>query len=245
MRTCERRRIQSLAALALTGVFAGGVCLDASAQEEASQDLLRWQAPIVIEQSGAFVQLPLPAQVYTHSAQSNLADLRVVDARGERVPFALLSTPLTSASDSAASAPREVTTPAKLYPLPPLPGDAKAADGIELSIVEGRVSVRTAGVTASVTMGTAASATAVSPGWLIDLGEDDRSQGNGEGNGGDPPPRPYALQLNWSGPAEFSAGFTLTSSADLREWHGAGAGQVMALTSSDGALTQPLVNLPR
>ena len=72
-----------------------------------------------------------------------------------------------------------------------------------------------------------------SGGWLID---------GGESRPGDPPPQ--SLTLRWSGPAEFSAAYRLETSDDLRQWRPAGTGQVMALQSSAGSLTQPLVPLP-
>jgi hypothetical protein len=228
-------------ALALVG-FAAGVSVDAWAQSDAS--LLRWQAPIAIEQPGAFVQLPLSADVYAHSAQYDLADLRIVDARGERVPFALLAAPLSAAATSAALAPpRDVETPAKLYPLPVVAGDPKA-DGVELNITEGRVSVRTPGGGARSANGTMPG---VSPGWLIDLGDQEeanREDADAEAGRNRVQPRPYTLRLIWSGPAEFTAGFSLATSADLRAWRSVASGQVMALASAEGVLTQPLVNLP-
>jgi hypothetical protein len=192
--------------------------------------LLRWRAPIEIGQPGAFVQLPLSAEVYAHSLQRDLADLRVIDARGERVPFALLAAPLSAANEPVPAA-RELETATRFYPLPPLPGDARA-ESIELNVVNGRVSVRTPGSGASTARPTSGAA-AISPGWLIDLGDST-----------EPSPRAYALRLTWSGPVEFSAGFSLASSTDLRSWRNAASGQVMALASSDGVLTQPLVSLP-
>ncbi|MBL8348087.1 MAG: DUF3999 family protein, partial [Rubrivivax sp.] len=52
-----------------------------AAPEEAPT--FRHEAPIVVEQAGAFVRLPLPPDVYAHSRQTSLADLRIIDARRE------------------------------------------------------------------------------------------------------------------------------------------------------------------
>ena len=50
----------------------------------------RYAAPIEIVRPAPFVELALPVAAYAHAAQPDLRDLRVVDASGERVPFALL-----------------------------------------------------------------------------------------------------------------------------------------------------------
>jgi hypothetical protein len=74
---------------------------------------------------------------------------------------------------------------------------------------------------------------AVPGGWLFDLGERTLAE-----------PAAHALRVAWSGPDEFAAAFTLETSADLRTWRPGGAGQLLALASPRGALTQPLVELP-
>ena len=83
------RALERHAAIALCGV-AIAVAQPALADEPA----YRFQAPITVEKSAAFVQLPLPASAYARSLSSGLNDLRVVDARGERVPFAVLEAAL-------------------------------------------------------------------------------------------------------------------------------------------------------
>lgn len=180
----------------------------------------RYAAPITITASAPFVQLPLSAEAYGRSAGANLADLRVVDARGERVPFAVLAPRRPEASTV------ERAHDATLYPLParPLP-DGGWRLPIDVTIDGERVSVRRGGVPATAPV-------AQSAGWLIDLGERNRD---------DPPPQ--SLRFAWSGPAEFTAGFRFETSDDLRRWRAGGAGQLMALASPAGALTQPTVVL--
>ncbi len=203
-------------ALALLLTFLAG---PAPAADEAQ---FRHRAPIVVEQNAAFVQLPLPLSAYAHSAQPGLRDLRVVDAQGQRVPFALLA----PRPDEIRSS--ESLRDAVLYPLPPRPAGADAAWPAPVDVlVDGdRITVRRRAPAAAAARGPA-------PGWLIDLGERAR----------DTTP-PQALRLQWSGPAEFSAAYTLESSDDLRTWRPGGAGQVMALVSAGGPLTQPNVALP-
>lgn len=189
---------------------------------QAADPVYRHSAPITVQQPGAFVQLPLPASAYARTQQSDLADLRVVDARGERVPFALLP----AREDLAQKDERQ--RQATLYPLPRR-ATAAAALGSPLEVlVQGdRISVRRLGAAA------AAAAPAGTPGWLVDLGERARDE-----------PPPQTLRLTWAGPAEFSATFDIDTSDTLRQWRAAGSGQLLALASATGALVQRDLPLP-
>jgi len=210
----NRRNRVWLAAAAL----AGGAALHA-----ADETLFRYEAPIAVQRPGAFVLLPLPAGAYAHFLQPGPTDLRIVDARGERVPFALLN-PRGSQVETT-----DRVRDATLYPLPPKP----AADGtwtapIELTVQGDRINVtRRGGARADGAGGQR------SGGWLVDLGERKVT---------DPPVR--SVRFEWSSPAEFSASFQFETSDDLRRWQPGGAGQLMALASPAGALTQPTVVLP-
>lgn len=187
----------------------------------------RWSAPLQLAAPAPFVDVALPPSAHAHSLSDGLADLRVVDARGRRVPFAWLPPP-------EARAPRvEQRQPVALYPLPaaasaPAGAAPDTASPIEL-VVEGRaVTLRTPG-------GQVSAATGGSPGWLFDLGAD-------RGTPGTAPPQ--ALELAWSGPAEFSVGYWLSTSDDLRQWRPAGGGQLLSVASASGALSQRRVDLP-
>ena len=215
------RALERHAAIALCGV-AIAVAQPALADEPA----FRFQAPITVEQSAAFVQLPLPASAYARSLSSSLNDLRVVDARGERVPFALL------APRAAESQRIEQQRDAVLYPLPAKPAAGGVwASPVEVTVQGERISVKRVGGAAAAGSGSAAEAR--SGGWLIDLGERSRN---------DPPPQ--SLRVQWSGTAEFTATFAFETSDDLRSWRHGGAGQLLALSSATGPLTQPSVVLP-
>lgn len=204
---------------ALAAFAALFVATAAGAADDAPQ--FRQRAAITVEQAAPFVKLPLPVSAYAASAHADLRDLRVVDARGERVPFALL------APRPAEVETREQLRDATLYPLPPRPAGANTAwpAPVDLVIDGDRITVRKRG-------GAPAAATSKSPGWLIDLGQRRRDE-----------PAPQSLRLQWSGPPEFSTGYRLEESEDLRQWRPGGAGQVMALASPAGALTQPIVAL--
>jgi len=201
-------------------VLAAAVGLPAGAADE---PVFRHRAPIVVEQHAAFVRLPLPPSVYARSVQPALQDLRVVDAEGARVPFALLA-PRPDETRLSETARDTV-----LYALPPRPADTTAAwpSPVDVVVDGERITVRRRSGATDGTPDTP------SPGWLIDLGERPRDQ-----------PPAQSLRLVWSGPAEFSVAYALEASDDLRSWRPAGAGQVMALASSTGPLTQPSVPLP-
>ena len=182
----------------------------------------RYQAPIRVDQAGAFVQLPLPASAYSRSLSAGLADLRILDARGERVPFAVL------APRSAEAQSVEQQRAAVLYALPAKP----AANGVwaapvEVTVQGDRINVK------RLAASTAGNAAAASGGWLFDLGERKK---------GDAPAQ--SLRVLWSGPAEFSAAFRFETSADLRTWRPGGSGQLLALASASSPLIQPSVVLP-
>ena len=205
--------LRALVALVLAPAAAGAPAADPAPY--------RYRAPIVVEASAPFVELALPPAAYGHVEQDDLRDLRIVDARGERVPFAFLPARATVRTSEQL---REAT----LYPLPPRPTAAGVWPSPVDVVVEGdRISVRRRGGESTV-----AAAPRASGGWLID---------SGETRPGEPPPR--SLRLRWSGPAEFTAAYSVETSDDLRQWRNAGRGQLMALQSATGALTQPAVVL--
>ncbi len=193
----------------------------ASAARASDGPAFRYAAPITVSSPGAFVQLPLPAAAYGRSASANLADLRIVDARGERVPFAVLAPRQPEAQTT------EQQRDATLYPLPDKPTAAGTwAAPIEVTIDGDRISVKRLAV------GTTTAPVAQSAGWLFDLGERKRDE-----------PAPQSLRMAWNGPAEFTAAFRFDTSDDLRQWRSGGSGQLMALASPTGPLTQPTLML--
>lgn len=191
-----------------------------------AESAFRFNAPITVQGTGSFIDLALPPSIYGRSQQDGLRDVRVVDSKGERVPFAL---PAPRSQVAATEELRDVV----LYPLPARP----AADGVWDSPVDVVVQGDTVRVTkrGGARMGGASGADAAhaSAGWLFDLGERAAKA-----------LPPSSLQLRWSGPIEFNASYRLETSADLRNWRPADGGQLMALTSPSGALTQPMVVLP-
>ena len=198
--------------------LAAGVALAAPTEPR-----FRYSAPIAVQQNAAFVQLPLPPSAYGHSQRAGLEDLRIVDAKSERVPFTVLLPRAAKAEDN------DLQHDSVLYPLPRKPVDGKAwPSPVEVLVQGERISVRRIG---GVSM--AMSPPAGSPGWLIDLGERKPDA-----------PAPTSLRMLWSGPSEFSVAFAFETSDDLHSWRAGGRGQLMALATAQGALTQPTVVLP-
>ena len=216
-----RGRAPFVVLMLAAGGFAWTTASAASAGDMAPS-AQRYVAPIEIAASAPFVALPMPPSVYAKAMQAELRDLRVVDAQGERVPFAWLSTlhpvePLDEHEHEAA-----------LYPMPPRPADGKPWPApVEVSVVGDRITVRRSGEMSF------PEPPRESPGWLIDLGETKPGQ-----------PLPGRVRLRWAGPAEFTAAYQLETSDDLRTWRAAGSGQLMALQSSAGVLAQPWLALP-
>ena len=216
----RRSRVSSAGVRALAALALAAVAFAATARA-ADPAPYRYRAPIVVEAPAPFVELALPPAAYAHVEQDDLRDLRIVDARGERVPFAFLPSRATVHTSEEV---REAT----LYPLPPRPSAAGVWPSPVDVVVDGdRITVHRHGGDATV-----AAAPRASGGWLID---------SGETRAGDPPPR--SLRLRWSAPAEFTATYSVETSDDLRQWRSAGSGQLMALQSARGALTQPIVGI--
>lgn len=207
----------------LIAIAAAGALPCAGIAATAEPQPYRYDAPIAIAKPAPFVELALPPSAYAHTMQGDLRDLRVVDARGERVPFALLA-------PRAAPALSERIREATLYPLPQRPKTGTAwPSPVEVTVEGDRISVRRS----DASVAPSAASLRESPGWLIDLG--DVSPGDASAR---------RLQLRWSGPAEFSTTYAIETSADLRSWRAGPGGQLMALQSTAGALTQPIVALP-
>ena len=102
----------------------------------------RYSAPITVSAPGAFVQLPLPAAAYGRSNSAGLADLRIVDARGERVPFAFL------APRDAEITTTEQAREAAMYALPQRPSaNGEWSVPLEIIVQGERITIKRGGDT--------------------------------------------------------------------------------------------------
>lgn len=103
------------------------VLADASAGAEVDQPALYSHTlPVQFQGSGALMQLRLPKDVYVHAQSDTLDDLRLFDAHGRPVPFAL-TLPLTQRGAGHRS------TPARVFAL----DDEEEAAGAKLAIRTG------------------------------------------------------------------------------------------------------------
>lgn len=168
-------------------------CCSAGAATLDTPALYSHTLPVQFQGSGALVQLRLPKDVYLHAHSSALADLRLFDAHGRPVPFAL-TLPLEQRGASVRS------TPAKLFAL----DTEEGASGTKLAI-------RTApdGSLLSVeTQPGKVSAGAALTGVLIDLGPAAPDGGKVSALVFTAPP----------GVDNYSAGVIVESSDDLQTW---------------------------
>lgn len=207
----------AIRALLLPGLCGPGLWLVASAW--AAEPLWRWQAPVVLDHPAAFVVLPLPASSFARSEMPALADLRLLDAQGQRVPFAFLP---------PAPQPPVQAAPLRLFPLPPQREGGGDAGTAPLTVEIDRAQVRVQ--PAAPTRRGRGRGEGVSPGWLVDLSPATAVV--------------TALRFSWSGPVTFAAPYTLETSDNLTDWQPAGGGQLMSLQSDGGLLTQAEAPLP-
>ena len=70
-------------------LLGGMLCASGATSASAEDAIYRFNAPIEIQASAPFVRIAVPASAYAHTEQAELRDLRIVDAAGERVPFAI------------------------------------------------------------------------------------------------------------------------------------------------------------
>lgn len=191
---------------------------------------MREVAPITVQRAAPFVALPLDTEVYRHS-MSGLRDLRVVDARGERVPHALLEPDRDRRTRARAAEPLAV------YPLLPRragrPAGHDSGAAIDVVVQGDRIEIRRQRERA-----VDALREEPSPGLLVDTGERRTDR---------PPVR--GLELAWGGDRDVSLGLRVETSDDLVAWRPAGAGMLVSMAPAPTAaggmrLEQRQVALP-
>jgi hypothetical protein len=214
-----RRRLRATLRALLAALAAAGAGGAAVAQSEADATY-RHEAPIRIETAAPVLRLAVPAPVLARSASPRHADLRIVDATGARVPFARLPAERRERAD-------ERSRDAVPYPLPARPSpDGTWPLPIAIAVDGDRIRVRRGGPPPSEPPGRSA-------GWLVDTGPRTAET-----------PAAESLVVAWSGPAEFTAGYRLQTSDDLRAWRDGEPGQLLQLASPAGTLVQATVPLP-
>ncbi|MDR1162322.1 MAG: DUF3999 domain-containing protein [Candidatus Accumulibacter sp.] len=219
----------SLAAL----VLVGGVSLSASAAEDIAD--YAYRTGIAPERAATWYRVEIPAHVQWRAAHSDLRDVRVFDAKGESMPFALTKSETRRTQDR-----REA--PARLFPLyadessdggkaslhlaPSLRIRRDADGAVEIDVREAEAGTRPTGRGAG-----ASQPGKTLSGWLIDASALDFV--------------PERLMIDWVGKQEGLFRFTIEGSDDIEHWRGLGSGQIVQLSFNGESITQREFDLPR
>ena len=173
----------ALCALALLGTAAA-----------AAQDIgaLRHRAAILAPAGHSHYRVQLPAAVYAGAGRRDLGDLRILNARGEAVPYAFLP------RDPASPAPM-LAAPAKLFPL--YGREAQGIEGVKLDVVRGKT-----GTVIRLAEGLKTSrAGRKLLGYLVEVGKDEKPI--------------EALEFEWRTATGFSGTAKVEGSDDLSRWY--------------------------
>jgi len=176
-----------------------------------------WSMPVAVPAGTGVARLPLPKEVYLHARTANLADVRLVDSDGQRLPFAI-STPPAQANTQRSS----IT--ARIFPVT---GGAAGGGGLQNVEIRTGSDGRLLSVSASAGGGTATAGKTLQA-LILDIGQ----QAPGSRIGA----------LRFTPPAnagDYSAQVLLEVSDDLKQWDGVGTTTLNWLSNSD---TQTLAN---
>lgn len=201
------------ASLICCSLLLAGAALAAPGQDR-PQDYA-WNMPIQSPAGAGIVQLTLPREVYLHASSASLADLRLFDADGKRLAYAIGAQP-------AQSATQRTNIPARIFPVTGAPATGDGLQGIDIRTADdGRL------LSVSTRAGTAA-ATAALQALILDLGKQTEGQ--------------RIAALRFTPPARtdnYSAQVLLEMSDDLKQWDAIGTTTLNWLGNSD---TQTLAN---
>jgi len=174
-----------------------------------------WSMPVQVPAGAGIVQLALPKEVYLHASSASLADVRLFDADGKRLAYAIGAPP-------AQSATQRTSIPARIFPVTGTPATGDGLQGIDIRTADdGRL------LSVSTRAGTAA-ATAALQALILDLGKQTHDK--------------RIAALRFTPPARtdnYSAQVLLEVSDDLKQWDAIGTTTLNWLSNSD---TQTLAN---
>lgn len=151
---------------------------------------------VVLDTPGTsqWYRVSLPQRVYQGTAWSDLRDVRIFNAQGERVPFALL------AQDAQRETPETITLPFFPLDMSPLPLQKEEQRGVDALTLRSKTGVEVHIKSREIRMG--------GKSYLVTLPENSPE-----------PLRLSRLHLNWGTPAESWQGrVSVYASHDLREW---------------------------
>src|SRR5690606_35817774 len=162
------------------------------------------QVPLTLEGEGPWYRLELPLSLQMAARHTDLRDLRVLNAEGEELAYAL-----TLGTSQPAEKRQEAAV--KWFPLTG-PADAQAVPAI-------RVQRSTSGTLVEVAPEQAGQGEQLLRGWLLDASAFDQPL--------------HRLQLDWSAEQEGFQRFSIEASDDLQHWWRWEDGQIARL-SFDG-----------
>ena len=174
-----------------------------------------WSMPVTVPTGAGIVKLALPREVYLHASSASLADVRLFDADGKRLAYAIGAPP-------AQSATQRTNIPVRIFPVTGAPATGDGLQGIDIRTADdGRL------LSVSTRAGTAA-ATAALQALILDLGKQTQDK--------------RIAALRFTPPARtdnYSAQVLLEVSDDLKQWDAIGTTTLNWLSNSD---TQTLAN---
>ncbi|MDG9925948.1 MULTISPECIES: DUF3999 domain-containing protein [unclassified Pseudomonas] len=173
------------------------------------------QVPLTLEGEGPWYRLELPLGVQMAASHADLRDLRVLNAEGEELAYALTL-------GSAQPEEKRQEAAVKWFPLRGA-ADTQAAPAI-------RVQRGTSGTLVEVAPDSSASGEQILRGWLLDASAFDQPL--------------HRLQLDWSSDQEGFQRFTIEASDDLQHWQRWEDGQIARLSFADERVEQREVELP-
>ncbi|QIL83387.1 DUF3999 domain-containing protein [Diaphorobacter sp. HDW4A] len=191
--------------LACSLVVGAGLSTSAVSKEQLAD--FGQRLPLTLQGEGPWYGVAIPMEVRMSASHADLSDLRVFDAGGESVPFALVT-------DAAAPATNTLRDggPVRLFPLRTPVAAGAAQPDIRIQQNGTIVELRTT------RPATAASADQKDKvyGWLIDASKIDFPL--------------ERLQLDWSSRGEGFQSFSIEASDDLQRWSHWGSGQIARLS---------------
>ena len=180
-----------------------------------------WSMPVSVPAGTGVARLPLPREVYLHARTGNLADVRLVDRDGQRLPFAISTPPAQSNTQRSSIA-------ARIFPVTGSTASGGGLQNVEIRTgSDGRLLSVSASAGAGTATGTGAAGKTLQA-LILDIGQ----QAPGSRIGA----------LRFTPPAntgDYSAQVLLEVSDDLKQWDGVGTTTLNWLSNSD---TQTLAN---
>lgn len=178
------------------------------------------QVPLTLEGAGPWYRLTLPLDLQMHARHTDLRDLRVFDAAGVAMPYAVVRA-------AARAVQAEKRTPVRIFPLHGAVQDAAPGPAIRLHIgADGTL----------LEVGPEAGPGGAEPppggmrrGWLLDLSA---VQGGRD-----------TLMLDWQSTDEGFQRFHIEGSNDLKSWSPLGGGQIARLSFNGEHIDQREVEL--